>query len=772
MSSTIAPDRSIAGEPPASPVDPPGSGAPYGTALIAGAAVFVLYAITLGPTTAFWDTSEYIATAHILGIPHPPGNPLFVIMARAWELLLAPLGLSVAVRVNLFSALMSSGAAVFWYLVVHRILTSFTEDERIRKIGAAASVLMAATAFTVWNQSNVNEKVYTVSLFTIAVLSWLAFMWRDRIEEHRGFAVKASWHDDNLILLAFFILALSVANHLMAFLAAPALLILVLMVKPRALLNWRLYAWGVVFAIIGLSVHLYLPIRAGLGPIINEANPTCSSLGDAFVSVITFGASGCEELSAALAREQYAKPPVTERLAPFWAQMLNFFQYFDWQWARSLMGSYGWFAPARAPITIMVTAIGGYGAWRHWKRDRISFVYIAVLFLTLSVGLVFYMNFKYGYGQAGVYGLPFTDGEVRERDYFYIVCFSLWGLWTGIGLTAMWIDSARRFGSDSRSLLKASPIMLVALVPLVLNWSYASRIGDYSARDFAYNMLNSVEPYGILVTNGDNDTFPLWYLQEVEGIRRDVTVVVWSYLNTPWYVKQIRDLAQPCEDPGAASGDPTLIACQRVFDASTAASIFTSADYPTRGILPLSDEEIENVTRLGYTQLPQNVIFEAGDIQVPLAAGTVLPAADQFVLAMVRNAWGDRPVYFAMTTNTHRNLGFDAYVSRQGLAFRLVTPAIAEAEGLHPMPQDPTWGSIFGAYMDVPHTRELLWEDFEYRDLPDGMDHWVDVATRQIPSYYGYAHIALSQAEQDLGNDKAVEENLERADRWLNLSER
>jgi hypothetical protein len=82
---------------------------PYRPALLAGVLVFALYAITLAPTTAFWDTSEYIATAHILGIPHPPGNPLFVLMARAWELLLTPTTLATAVRVNLFSALMGAG---------------------------------------------------------------------------------------------------------------------------------------------------------------------------------------------------------------------------------------------------------------------------------------------------------------------------------------------------------------------------------------------------------------------------------------------------------------------------------------------------------------------------------------------------------------------------------------------------------------------------------------------------------------------------------------
>ncbi|HET6763468.1 MAG TPA: DUF2723 domain-containing protein, partial [Longimicrobiaceae bacterium] len=146
--------------------EPEAARPPYLLALLAAALVFALYAATLAPSTAFWDTSEYITTAHILGIPHPPGNPLFVLFARAWDLLLSPTGLATAIRINLFSSVMSAGTAFFWYLVVWRILSFFSPDERVRRIGAAVSVLISATAYTVWNQSNVNEKVYTLSLFT------------------------------------------------------------------------------------------------------------------------------------------------------------------------------------------------------------------------------------------------------------------------------------------------------------------------------------------------------------------------------------------------------------------------------------------------------------------------------------------------------------------------------------------------------------------------------------------------------------------------------
>ena len=101
---------------------------PYTEAWIAGALVFALYWLTLSPTTAFWDTSEYIATGHILGIPHPPGNPLFVVLARAWSVIFTSVGLSVATSINLFSAFMSAAAHAMWFLVAHHILRYFSSD--------------------------------------------------------------------------------------------------------------------------------------------------------------------------------------------------------------------------------------------------------------------------------------------------------------------------------------------------------------------------------------------------------------------------------------------------------------------------------------------------------------------------------------------------------------------------------------------------------------------------------------------------------------------
>jgi len=761
--------------------DHPEGSPPYGWALIASLAVATLYIVTLAPTTSFWDTSEYIATAHILGIPHPPGNPLFVVVARAWEALLGPLGLSVAVRINLFSAAMSALAHGFWFLVIHHVLRHFSRDRVFPLVGALTSVLVSATAFTVWNQSNVNEKVYTVSLFTIALLSWLAIHWRENLGKGK---------DDNLLILMAFVLALSVGNHLMAFLAVPAIVLFVLLVHPRTLLNWRrLYPAAAVATFLGLSVHLYLPLRAGLDPLINEASPTCESLGGALLSILTWGLDGCENLSDALQRTQYAKPSVWERMAPLHMQYVHYLQYFDWQWARALQGTHSVFALARLPFTLLFTGLGVYGLIEHFRRDRKSWWYLFTLFGTLSVGLVFYLNFKYGYFLSSPTG-DISAHEVRERDYFFIVSFSVWGLWAGMGITILW----RRLADGlSKSYLRAAPLLLVAVIPLAVNWTWASRARDYSARDWAYNLLMSVEPYGILFTNGDNDTFPLWYLQEVEGIRRDVTVIVTSYLNIDWYAFQLRKLTTPCPAGVDPESDRTRIICQRPYgsggspgaeyaDASDAQTVRASGKTflplgrsvtpPTRSILVLDDATIQRVSQTAMPLREERTLDLGNGVLARLRGGSYIEPWHQFALSIIASAMGDRPVYFASSGNAADHLGLRPYIVREGLAFRL-NPGLPDPEtmrGIVELSPSPLTG-VTGIWLNVERTQALAWEVFVHRDgLPDEWEFWPHRAVLGIPSYYSWVHYALYQAGLQQNRPETAEENLERADAWARLA--
>ena len=748
---------------------------PYRWAAGAAGAVFLLYAATLAPTTAFWDTSEYIATGHMLGIPHPPGNPLFVVLARAWDILLAPLGLSTAVRINLLSAAVGAAAHGFWFLVVHHILRHFSRDRRFRLAGAGAAALVSATAFTVWNQSNVNEKVYTVSLLTIAVLTWLTFRWQENLGKGR---------EDNLLVLMAFIMALSVGNHLMALLVLPSLFLFILAVRARALLNPRLYATSLAAVLLGLSIHLFLPIRSGLNPVINEAQPTCAGVSDALVSIATYGNAGCEELSSALKREQYAKPPLIPRQAPLFAQYGNWLQYFDWQWARGVSFADNRFPPGRLIFTMLFLALGAFGLREHYRRDRASWLYVASLFGILSVGLVYYLNFRHGYS----FPSQGNPQEVRERDYFFIVGFSVWGLIAGIGIASLWKSLARRRGMSMRM---ASPVLLLALAPLVLNFQRASRTGDYSARDWAYNLLMSVEPYALIFTNGDNDTFPLWYLQEVEGIRRDVIVAVTSYLNTDWYVKQLRGLSRPCgpaEDPDA---DPTRILCQRPYTPAGTGAMYTDdparaqaaglvplvvpgpVSPPTRSVVSseLTDGVIDRVVVTAIAPLPEDRRFALGPVTATVARGRQIQPWMQFVLSFIDTSIEDRPIYFASAVGAPEDLGLRRHIVRQGVAYRLWPgdPAPLQSAGIAQV-GDPTQASGVGVWMDTDRTRTLVDEVYVHRSgLPDAWDHWRDPSSLGIPSYYALAYFALYREANLRGDSTTANRMLERTQAWSDL---
>src|SRR6059036_1624 len=188
---------------------------PYLMAACVTLAALVLYVLTVAPTTQFWDTSEYIAAAHVLGIPHPPGNPLFTIIAHVWGLL--PLAAGYAMRINLLAATTSAVAAGCWFLIGERWMRAWVPATWPRRLAALAGAMAAATAFTVWNQSVVNEKVYTLSLVSVALVLWLILRWDDQ---------PAGEAHDHYLLLIVYLLALTATNHMMGVLVGPAVVVL------------------------------------------------------------------------------------------------------------------------------------------------------------------------------------------------------------------------------------------------------------------------------------------------------------------------------------------------------------------------------------------------------------------------------------------------------------------------------------------------------------------------------------------------------------------
>src|SRR5207247_5919152 len=230
------------------------------------------------------------------------------------------------------------------------------------------------------------------------------------------------------------------------------------------------------------------------------------------------------------------RPPVSQRQSPITAQSGMWVQYFSWQWGRDWMGG------LQRGLAVVFASLGLLGAWRHWRADRRAALAMTALMVTFTLLLIFYLNFKYGYSQ--MLDRPQLAREVRERDYFFITSFALWGVWVGMGLATLmewaaeWLEA--REPDPERRWRFATPLLLLALIPLARNRLTASRAGEPRAGDFPSALLRSAEPSGILVTAGANDTFPLWYAQEVEGIRDRKSVVNLSLANTDWYLRQLQ----------------------------------------------------------------------------------------------------------------------------------------------------------------------------------------------------------------------------------------
>lgn len=709
-----------------------GNTPPYLAAALAGLAALALYVLTLAPSTAFWDASEYIATAHTVGIPHPPGNPLFVILGRVWSLLLAPLGLPVAVRVNLLAAATSAVGTGFFFLVAHRVLRGFAAGRSFALVGAGAAALMGATAFTVWNQSNVNEKVYTLSVAVIAAVSWLAVRWRD---------VRHLPGSERHLLAIVFLLALGSTNHLMSVLPAPAVAVLVLASGARRLLTVSFVGRAAVLAMVGLSFNFVLPIRAEQDPVINEGDPTCESLGGAALAIYTHGKAGCPMLADNLTRRQYQPPPVTQRKAPFAAQLEMWWQYFEWQWARGLDPSELPFGP-RLPLALLFLALGFVGLWTAWSSDRVLFAYLAVLAGTLTLGLVYYLNFRYGYSLAPHITDP-AQHEVRERDYFFIAGFMLWGILAGVGLAWAWRVVASLVapaGEVGLGLRRTAPILVLAGLPLLLNWNWATRAGDYAARDWAYDLLMSVEPYGVLFTNGDNDTFPLWYLQEVEEIRKDVTVVVGQYLYTDWYLKQLQQLTRPDR--------------QRAFDPGLLPGMYEDRAPPARAITDLPEDQMDGV---GRVTLAEDLTVGLPGLAVTYPAGYTLDRSHQLALSIIRDSLGERPVYFSAVGGMLSELGLDPWAVRQGLVVKLELRRLDDEPRPGVIQGRPEYGA---EWFDVSRSLALYQDIYRFRAIRDRLI-WADRATLNIPWQYYALALQLSDVAATSGEPEELVTALE-----------
>ncbi len=688
----------------------------YGAAALTSLAVLLLYLVTLAPTTSMWDTSEYIAAAYVVGLPHPPGNPLFVLIGRVFALL--PVAPTVAMRINVLAALSSAASAFFWFLITERVFVSWITRRWQRLTGAALSALIGSTAFTVWNQSVVNEKVYTVSLLGIAAISWLTVRWCDDPDDARA---------DRLLVLVAFLLGLGYANHMAGMLAAPAVGLAVLIRRPQTVLRWKLLLACIVALGFGITPFATQPIRAAHFPAINEGEPTACVT--EISAACTFSSLTYERFMYNFNRGQYGKPQLTERQAPLTAQVGMYWLYFKWQYWRD---AYNERPGLQNALAVFFLIIGLLGGWVHWNRDRRSFWYFGPLVFITTLGLIYYLNFKYGHSQALQLGNS-VPREVRDRDYFYLWAFSAWSVWAAAGLVYLWESIATLVGTEyvkyggkqiavptQRGFFMAAPVLLIAFLPLIGNWQQASRASQTDTADFARDLLNSVEPYGMLITVGDNDTFPLWYAQEVEGVRKDVLIVNTSLLNTDWYTRQL--IRRPVYEYDAANG-PELYRDQ-------------TWPKPEGPALKMSFEEADAIPL--YVELGEQRTFQKNDL-VATARNATIMRADILVYFLMRDSWPERPLYFSRTAGGYPSeLGLAPYVVTHGMTRRVLETPV-QAGGDIVLVQGE-------GYVDVARSAALWRQVFEAPATLAARNGWVDDASIGIPDLYVITGLTISEA--------------------------
>src|SRR6266581_4346515 len=364
---------------------------------------------------------------------------------------------------HLMSACFSASGAGCLFLVSHRLLVG--EVDWLHMGGATAAAILSAFPFTHWQNSNETE-VYAVATFSIAAISWLAVRWRD---------LRGTARAPHILLLIVYVAALSIGNHLLALLVGPAVSVFMLhtlRASPAADPVERQMEWAewcalsalwivlvavglgsgkvlmvgslllvaaVVFCVrsgsraflllaigvaaVGISVYTFLYIRSGLHPILNEAQPDQWSSLLAVIRREQFGSRGL--------LDNPMVPGAARTLNVFGQQFLNYFQYCSWQWARGLP-----FAPMVIAALVFFT-LGSLG-FEFTRRRDVGFVYLlGALWLVTGVGLVIYMNFKAGYSMFWDRYPTIDQHEVRERDYFFVVSFQVWGMFAAFGLVRL-----------------------------------------------------------------------------------------------------------------------------------------------------------------------------------------------------------------------------------------------------------------------------------------------------------------------------------------------
>ncbi len=627
----------------------------------------VVYSLTVEPTASLWDCPEFITCGYKLEIGHPPGAPFFMLVANLFSQF-ASSPSQVALMVNLLSALLSAGCIFFLFLTITHlakklICPSIDTYSIPNVITIETCGLVGALAYTFSDTfwfSAVEAEVYAFSSFLTALMFWLILKWEDEADSPRS---------DRWILLIAYITGLSIGVHLLCLLCLPAMVFVVWfrkknlfthLVKARRRLLRLLFSCLLMF-LVGFSSYGVILVRANAClPMCENEPKTLSTLGR-YLSREQYGqtplypriysmyhASAYESWMGDIETHD-GVPTKGENLRYFLSYQVNFmyWRYFFWNfvgrqnniqgqgevehgnWITGFRWIDDWLLgcdTSRLPadladnkgrnvfygLPLLLGMLGMLWQWRKGSEGRRQLWIVSLLFVMTGLAIVIYLNQ--------------TPMQPRERDYAYVGSFYAFAIWIGMG---------------AAYLRKMAPLAL--LIPLQMasqTWDDHDRSGRYTCRDFGRNYLMTMqdEGYPVIFTNGDNDTFPLWYNQEVEGVRRDTRDCNLEYLQTDWYIDQMKRPA---------------------YDSPALPISWSHEDYRQGKMeyLPINTDSL-------------SIPSSEGTMVISLKGKQYLLKNELMVLEMLSNAVWTRPFY--MSISMGNNLSFlRDHLVLEGLAYRI-----------------------------------------------------------------------------------------------------
>jgi hypothetical protein len=664
----------------------------------------IIYVRTAAPTVSFWDCGEFIAACQNLSVTHPPGAPLYLLIGRIFSML--PVADDIALRVNYLSCICSSLTVLFLYLSIVRLIDQTnqgltTTSDWITAISCALiGSLTLAFSHSFWYNA-VEAEVYAASTFLTSILIWLILLWAEKHNQTGN---------TRYLLLISYILGLAVGIHLLTILILPFLIMICFIkkyqFKMKSALTLIVVTAG-IFLTIYPGIVKYLPYvakQAGLiellliigaifAVVIWSISRNKKMLSAISISVLLFiigystysttiirsnlnpnidinNPENAENFYKYINREQYGDHSILDRKTVwhsspnkkdytstwdyFWAYQINnmYVRYFLWQFVGRADNERDWTSQQLYALPFILGLVGIY--W-HFKNNYRMALAVITLFFTTGLAMVLYLN------QA--------DPQPRERDYSYVVSFLAFSIWVGMGYAGIVqllknILAKIKFSVHIGLQILTFILLLIPLFMLARNYNSHDRSGRYIAWDYAYNTLQTCEPKAILFTGGDNDTYPLWYLQEVEGIRTDIRIVNLELLNTDWYVKQLRDFEPkvPMHISDTELKQLGFIPWKKQMIA---------LNVPKQTAVKYRDE-LYNYSLRAPLNLPKKISFTVNPSHTT-PYGSVLCVRDSMILRILQaNKWR-KPVYFSASAPSRSYpVELRRYFRLEGMAYKLV----------------------------------------------------------------------------------------------------